>query len=80
MADTWRSVEIYLPSALSREEASHELFNGIIRFATDGGEFVQQIRIDACLEHPGGWRKWNTAYLVGPPTIFAGNPALTVLV
>jgi hypothetical protein len=80
MADTWRPVKIYLSSALSREEANRELRDEILRFATDGGEFVHQIRIDACLDHPGGWRKWNTAYLVGPPTIFAGKPGLTGLV
>jgi hypothetical protein len=71
MPDTWRSLEIFLPSALSREEVSSELRDGIIRFATDGGEFVHRIRIDACLDHPGGWRKWNTAFLTGPPTVFA---------
>jgi hypothetical protein len=59
MPDTWRSLEIFLPSALSREEVSSELRDGIIRFATDGGEFVHRIRIDACLDHPGGWRKWK---------------------
>jgi hypothetical protein len=73
MPDTWRSVEIFLPSALSREEAASELRSGILRFATDGGEFVHRIRIDAGLDHPGGWRKWNTAYLTGPPTVFAGK-------
>jgi hypothetical protein len=51
-----------------------------MRFATDGGEFVHRIRVDACLDHPGGWRKWNTAYLTGPPTIFADPPGLTILV
>jgi hypothetical protein len=80
VAETWRRVELYLSSALSREEANCQLRDGILRFATDGGEFVHQIRIDACVDHPGGWRKWNTAYLVGPPTIFASNSVLTVLV
>ncbi len=70
MPDTWRSVEIFLPSTLSRDEVDSELRNGVIRFATDGGEFVQRIRVDDCLDHPGGWRKWNAAYLAGPPGAF----------
>jgi hypothetical protein len=71
MPDMWRSLEIFLPSSLSREEVSSKLRNDILRFATDGGEFVHRIRIDNCLDHPGGWRKWNAAYLTGPPAVFS---------
>ncbi|MDT5317329.1 MAG: hypothetical protein QOE74_6349 [Mycobacterium sp.] len=74
MSDVWKSVDFFLPSALSRDEVSTQLHADVLRFASDGGEFVRQIRILGAVGHPGGWKKWNTSYLVGPPGVLRAGP------
>jgi hypothetical protein len=81
----WRSIDLFLPSDLSPAKVGEELRDGIIRFATDGGEFVNGIRILGRVEHPGGWHKWSAAFLVGVPGTLpgiatAGGLTLTSLV
>jgi hypothetical protein len=38
--------------------------------ASEAGEFVTQIRIDAGIPHSEGWRRWSSYYRTDPPGIF----------
>lgn len=67
MSDVWRSLTIFLPANLSRDEVSAEIRASVVRFAADGGEFVHGIRVEGHVAHADGWLKWRTSFQPGPP-------------
>jgi hypothetical protein len=73
MLGAWRSVELFLPGNLSRDEVRAELRTRLLRAASDCGEFVHGIRIEGSVSHTDGWRKWSAAYMSGPPGLFYGS-------
>ena len=66
----WKSVELFLRDGLSREEVRASIHDHVLCAATEGGEFVRRIRIGRSVPHADGWRKWDAAYLPGPPGLF----------
>lgn len=66
----WRSVELFLRDGLSRDEVRAMIHEHVLCAANDSGEFVRRIRIGRSIPHTGGWRKWDAAYLPGPPGVF----------
>ncbi len=68
----WKSVELFLRDGLSREEVRAMIHEHIVYVAAEAGEFVRRIRIGRSVRHPDGWRKWDAAYLPGPPGLFRG--------
>lgn len=66
----WKSVEIFLPSDMSKDEVRTALRDGIIRTANEGGEFVCGFRVGASVAHDNGWHRWTVSYLPGPPGVF----------
>jgi hypothetical protein len=69
MSEIWKFVEMFLPSDMPKDEVRSALRDGIIRTATDGGEFVRRYRIGGSVDHTDGWRKWTACYLPGPPGV-----------
>lgn len=59
-----------LPDNLSAADVLAQARDQIKIIASEAGEFVQQIRIGACIAHGGGYRKWTASYLTGPPGVY----------
>ncbi|EHB59020.1 hypothetical protein MycrhDRAFT_1456 [Mycolicibacterium rhodesiae JS60] len=76
MSDIWKSVEIFLPSDMSKDAVRDTLLDEIICTATDAGDFVHRLRIGGSVPHADGWRKWTASYLPGPPGVFRCNRLL----
>ncbi len=70
MSDIWKSVEIFLPSDMSKEDVRDTLLDEVICTATDAGDFVHRLRVSGSVAHTDGWRKWTASYLPGPPGVF----------
>lgn len=69
----WISINIFLPGTLSPDQVSNQLRAGVVRFAADGGEFVDGIRIEGKTSHADGWFAWRTSYRPGPPGLRYGS-------
>ncbi|WP_273735360.1 hypothetical protein [Mycolicibacterium septicum] len=69
MTSVWRQMDIYLPLTLTRDEVRTQLRRELQHSANDRGEFAAEIRVEGCIEHSGDWRKWQVAYLPGPPGV-----------
>jgi hypothetical protein len=69
MSETWKTVNIFLPSDMPTEEVRTALREAIICTATDSGEFVRRYRIGDGVDHLADWRKWTASYLPGPPGV-----------
>ncbi len=78
MQDNWRYVQAILPASLTTQQVIDRVTSRIRLNASEAGEFVLRIHIDAGEAHPDGWRRWSAAYLPGPPGAFP--PAEPVIV
>ncbi len=67
MIDGWRSITVFLPAAMPRDQVVESLRSSVMRFAADGGEFVHGIRVDGGTTRTDGWREWRTSFRTGPP-------------
>ncbi len=70
MPDHWKHVHAILPETLSSEQVVARLSAQIRINASEAGEFVEKIRIDAGKPHSDGFRRWSASYLLGPPGSF----------
>ena len=70
MSQPWKSVEFFLRDDLSKVELEASVRSRILCTASECGDFVHRIRIAGGVQHSDGWRKWNVAYLPGPPGVF----------
>jgi hypothetical protein len=66
----WKKIQLFVPSRLSSSEVRDDVQSAICVNASEAGEFVTQIRIDAGVPHSEGWRRWSAYYLTGPPGLF----------
>ncbi len=73
MPHPWKSISIFLPCTLSVDQVSVQLRSGVVRFAADGGEFVDDMRIEGKAAHSDSWVEWRMAYRPGPPGLRYGT-------
>lgn len=59
----WKTVELFIPSDKTEDEVQRYLRNQIKVIAYQGGDFVEQFRVDAAINQSGGWHKWSVSYL-----------------
>ncbi|MGA5462120.1 hypothetical protein [Mycobacterium sp. NPDC050041] len=70
----WKPFDMVLPAQLSPREAARRLYEQVRLNATEAGDFVDEIRMEATGEERDGWQRWQVAYRPGPPSSFPALP------
>ena len=59
----WKTVELFIPSDKTEDEVQRYVRDQIKVIAYQGGDFVEQFRVDAAINQSSGWHKWSVSYL-----------------
>lgn len=66
----WKTLRVILPETFSPQQVVDNIGERVRINASEAGEFVLSIRIDADDFHSEGTRQWSVSYLPGPPGAF----------
>jgi hypothetical protein len=68
MNPRWKTVDLFVPSTLTHQEAVDYLLTHLRTIAHEGGDFIHDVRLAPCARHSNEWDRWTASYLPGPPT------------